>query len=751
MSQSNAQNSSWKIYTSFREVKGVASEGNNVWGATSGGLYKFDAPSLSGITKFTTLDGLLSNELTSITAGTDGNIWVGGFDGSISVFNTTGNSWRQVTDIKTSTEASKKINAFYQYNNLMFFATQFCIVKFSIPQFEFVDQPYVFLGPLLPIKSAVNDILVINDTIWAATINGIAYANINSSLPIQSSWKNFVTANSVLKKNLTNCISYFDSKVIIGSDSGLVSYQNGTLSNFAPLYNGAPVEDPVYRMVVSNGTLYFSTYTNYGEFRGNYRVFKVNQSNINNAELLQSGTEVNSLKVDQAGELLIGTVNNGVDVYRNNTSNFVVPNGPYSNLNLDIAVDNNSRVWAVSGSLGDWSGRSGIYQYDGANWFNYTYSEFPVLGNGCCGWVNTYPDRLGNIWVSGWGNGLLKIAGSELTRYDETNSVMNQVGPGFVLAYGMDEDNNGDLWVINGLVNNAIVNFSQQIAYSQPIGGNTFFTQLAIDNYNTKWMLLHPVEGNVRGVMYFNENTNPTGNLIGYQTLGSDVSQVNDIVVDNNGEVWVATNNGVIVIPNPEQVINQPGSIPSLFKMRIIENGISTPLTENVLSIDVDALNNKWLGTINNGVIYVSPDGSTLLSRFTTANSPMINNQITSIKSDRKTGTVYFGSVNGIVSYKTIAVSPLEECSSISVGPNPFVVPAATKLKIDGLVEESTVKILSISGVLVSEFETPGGRIAEWDGKDLNGNYVSSGIYIIAGFNKDASKVCTGKVAVVRR
>lgn len=748
----NSQNSNWKIYTSFREVKGVASDGNNVWGATSGGLFRFDAATLSGITKFTSLDGLLSNELTSITTGSDGKVWVGAFDGSISVLNTADNTWKQVTDIRSSTEPSKKINAFYRYNDLMFFATQFCIVKFSVSQFEFVDQPYVFLGPSLPIKTAVNDVFVINDTIWAATVNGIAYANINNSLPIQSTWSNFVVANSVLKRNTTNCISYFDSRVLIGSDSGIVSYRNNTLSTFAPVYNGVPIEDGVYRMIVSGDNLYFSTFTNYGEFRGNFRVFKVNRSNINNAELLQSGTEVNSLKVDLAGDLLIGTVNSGVNVYRNNTNNFVIPNGPYSNLNLDISVDNSSRVWAVSGSLGDWSGRSGIYRYESPNWFNYTYSEFPVLSNGCCGWVNTYPDRLGNEWISGWGNGLLKISGSEMIRYDETNSVMNQVGAGFVLTYGIDEDNNGDLWVLNGLVDNAIVNFTQQVTYNQPVGGRfAFFTQLAIDNYNTKWMLLHPVEGNVRGVMFFNENTNPTGNLISYQLLGSDVSQVNDIVTDNNGEVWVATNNGVIVIPNPEQVINQPGLIPTLFKMRLIENGISTPLTENVLSIEVDALNNKWLGTINNGVIYVSPDGSTLLKRFTTANSPMINNQITSIKSDRKTGTVYFGSVNGIVSYNTIAVSPLEECDKISCGPNPFLIPSETTLKIDGLVEESTVKILSVSGFLVSEFETPGGRIAEWDGKDLNGNYVSSGIYIIAGFNKDASKVCTGKVAVIRR
>ncbi len=101
--------------------------------------------------------------------------------------------------------------------------------------------------------------------------------------------------------------------------------------------------------------------------------------------------------------------------------------------------------------------------------------------------------------------------------------------------------------------------------------------------------------------------------------------------------------------------------------------------------------------------------------------------------------------------YSTIAVQPLEDCSSISTGPNPFVIPNDNLLRIDGLVAESSVKILSISGTLVSQFDTQGGRIANWDGRDLNGNYVSSGIYIIVGYNKAADKVCTGKVAVVRK
>ncbi|HMQ78677.1 MAG TPA: hypothetical protein PKD94_03845 [Ignavibacteria bacterium] len=748
-----SQNSTggWNIYTSLREVKGISLGGDQVWAASSGGLFNFDPNNFSNIKKYTSLDGLGSNELTAVTAGSNNSVWVGAFDGSISVLNAGDGSWRQITDIYNSTEPSKRINAFYEYNNLMFFATEFCIVKFNIPQFQFVDQPYTRYGNLIS-PSPVYDIMVVNDTLWAATKNGIAYANINNNLPIASNWLTFTTGNSVLKNDKANSVVYFDSRVFIGTDSGMVFFQNGTLSTFAPMFNGNPLMDPVSKVTVSGSTMYFSVFSYNGNERTNFRLFKVSLSNINNAELIETGTDVNSLKVNSAGDLLIGTQNNGVNVYRNNSGNYVIPNGPFSNLQSSLTVDGSSRLWSVSGSLGDWTPRSGIYELSGDSWTNFTYSSNPVIGNGCCGWVNVYPDRLGNMWVAGWGNGLLKINGNDITRYDETNSVLAFAGgAGFVLTYGLDEDNSGNLWVLNNFVQNSIVNFTQQVSYPAPVGNTAaFFTTLAIDNFNTKWMTLHPIEGGVRGLMYFNEGTSPTGALINYSQLGTDVGQVNQVVTDKNGEVWVATNNGVIVIPNPEQVINNPGSVPTLFKMRIIENGISTPLTENVLSIAVDALNNKWLGTISDGVLYVSPDGSTLLARYNTLNSPLIDNKILSIAVDNETGTAYFGSEKGIVSYKTIAVNPLEECDKIKAGPNPFIVPSGVTLKIDGLVAESTVKILSISGVLVAEFETPGGRIAEWDGKDLNGNYVSSGIYIIAGYNKDASKVCTGKIAIVR-
>jgi hypothetical protein len=52
--------------------------------------------------------------------------------------------------------------------------------------------------------------------------------------------------------------------------------------------------------------------------------------------------------------------------------------------------------------------------------------------------------------------------------------------------------------------------------------------------------------------------------------------------------------------------------------------------------------------------------------------------------------------------------------------------------------------------MLVAEFSSPGGRIAYWDGKDNNGELVSTGVYIIVAFDTEGNEVITGKVAVLR-
>lgn len=741
----------WKIYTSFRDVRSIVIAGDNIWAASTGGLFSFNLSNVNDMKKYTSLDGLMSNELTAVSYTSNGRLWAGGFDGSISVLNTNDNKWRLITDIANSNEPSKRVNAFYEYHNFMFFSTEFCIVKFSIPQFQFIDQPYTRFGNLSS-PTPVYDIFVINDTIWAATRNGIAYANINSNLPIASNWRTFTTQNSVLKTNLTNSVSYFDNKVFLGTDSGLVYFENGTLNSYTPIINGIPFEDPVGKISVSGNIMYFFAYNNYNDYRGNFRIIKVNQNNINNGEVIEYGTQANALKVNSNGDLFIGTTNNGVKLERNNSFQYIFPNGPASNTFQDITIDLNGNLFAVSGGV-----NAGIYRYNLTEWKNFSTESHPwMLGND---FRHIYASKYSNtVWAGGFGIGMAKISGDSITLYNNQNSCLFPLDGNFTLVEAIWEDNSGRLWLINRAANNSlpIVRFSENgqcLAFPTPSNSSvTTLINMAIDNYNTKWITLpNDLPNQPRGIVYFNENISPQGLIINAPQLGTDVSSVNHVVTEKTGEVWIATDNGIVIVRQPYQVVNNPGSIPAMEKMRLIEGGISTPLTENVQFIAVDELNNKWIGTLSNGLLYVSPDGSTLLARYNVNNSPLPTNKILSIAVSPITGVAYFGTEKGLVALKTIAVKPLEECDKIQCGPNPFVIPSDNKLKIDGLVAESKVKIMSISGTLVAEFDSPGGRIAEWDGKDLNGNYVSSGIYIIAGFNKDASKVCTGKVAVIRK
>lgn len=729
----------WKIYTSMKDVRGIGVTGNTVWAGSTGGMFSFDKNNPGSQQTFRTLDGLLSNEVNAIIIDNAGNVWAGGEDGAISRYNPGQQVFSVANDIQVSSETKKNINGFYQYANAMFLATEFSVIKFNVNTFQFVDQPYIYLGTFPP-KTPVYDVLVVNDTIWASTKEGIAYANINSYLPIASSWSNFDTSNSVMLTDKTNEAVMFDNSIYFANDSCLLNWRGGSLQLYTPIYNIGPVMEPVTHLAVSGGAMYFST--------SNNNIYRVQQGNLTNADLILNNTVVNSLTAGSGGELFIGTSSKGVLIYNNGSTSSVLPNGPNSNIFAAIEVDASSNVFGSSGGSGE-----GVYRLSGTTWKNFTTETHPWMrGND---FRHLYASRFSStVWAGGFGNGLLKMDGDSVFNFSSFNSCLSYFqSPGFDLVEGISEDPRGKLWVINRapVTNQPILNFTDCAGYFTP--GNqsqTTMINLAIDSYGTLWMTFPNDLGGSRGIVYYNPDVN-SGAIINASQLGQDMSAVNDIIVDNNGEVWISTDNGISIVQNPYQVVANPNSVPSFYKMRIIENGLSTPLTENVQTLRADALNNKWLGTKSNGLIYVSPDGTTLQSRFNTTNSPLPDDEILSLSTDKNTGITYIGTGKGMVSYKTIAVNPLENCDKIKVGPNPFILPSSSQLRIDGLVAESTVKILSISGALIKEFVSPGGRIANWDGTDTYGNLVPSGIYIIAGFNKDGSKVCTGKVAVVRK
>jgi flagellar hook assembly protein FlgD len=87
----------------------------------------------------------------------------------------------------------------------------------------------------------------------------------------------------------------------------------------------------------------------------------------------------------------------------------------------------------------------------------------------------------------------------------------------------------------------------------------------------------------------------------------------------------------------------------------------------------------------------------------------------------------------------------------LDIGPNPYILPNDQPLVIHNLVANSSVKILSVSGNVVTQFLAQGGGRAFWDGRDRDGRLVPSGVYFVVAYSETSSQVATGKVAVIRK
>jgi flagellar hook assembly protein FlgD len=84
----------------------------------------------------------------------------------------------------------------------------------------------------------------------------------------------------------------------------------------------------------------------------------------------------------------------------------------------------------------------------------------------------------------------------------------------------------------------------------------------------------------------------------------------------------------------------------------------------------------------------------------------------------------------------------------LKIYPNP-VRPGYTGLiTIDGLIRDALIKITDISGNLVYETYSNGGR-ATWNGKTANGQQVGNGIYLVLVATNDGSQKIAGKIAIV--
>lgn len=748
----------WLDHLPYNNCKAIAEAGNLMYAATPYSIFYFNKSdnSLNRLNKVTP-DGLSDIGISSIAYSSPLSTLVVAYSNT-NIDLVKGSVVINIPDIKRKQIlGNKTINSIFIKDKLAYLACGFGIVVLDIEKEEIKDTYYI--GPS---GSQINVLAITyhqaDDKFYAATEKGLYSAPSTSNLAFYVNWEQ---DNSFQVKNSAfNMVASFSGKIFVnkkgsGSEPDTLFVQDGNQwSDFIPYDHSTRMSMRISgeKLLIGNGWS-VSVFSTSGDREAVYSSY--NPGNLRPGDAI----------LDKDNKLWVADIEQGLwSIGSDNVGSNYIFNGPVSPVVAAMDVSG-KQLWVVPG------GRSAGFAYlytvpkiytlaEGTwrsyDWFN-TPDLLPVRDILC---VAADPNDPNHAFLGTWGYGLLEFDNGELIKmYDTSNSTLQyHVGYGYgnlrVGGVAFDKDNN--LWVTNSNVANILsmrkptgewksYNLSS-LWLAPPDIGN-----IVIDKENQKWMQCRDLS-----LAVFSDNNTPDNpnddkmkkvtNALGNGNLpGSGISSM---AVDRDGQLWLGTDQGVAVIYSPGNVFD--GGNYDAQQIMVEEAGYLHPLleTENITAIAINGNNEKWLGTDKAGVFLMSADGTTELLHFSEADSPLLSNSIQSIKI-ASNGEVYFGTSLGIVSYKDYKVEAPLTLDSLFIYPNPVRPEYRGPVYISNLVEESNVKISDVSGALVWETQAQGGQVI-WDGNNLDGHRVNTGVYLVFVTNPDGTKKKASKVLFVR-
>lgn len=361
--------------------------------------------------------------------------------------------------------------------------------------------------------------------------------------------------------------------------------------------------------------------------------------------------------------------------------------------------------------------------------------------------------------------GLFEFYDGELTKHwNDENSPIYYVN-------GLESDKNyeiissiifnddGDLWVANsGSSKHTILKLNTDNTWTTP--NNAVSTansgNLKFMGFNVNGMLWMYSDYLEHPAVYLydpaTETKNEYSNWVNEDGITfNNVQRVRSVKKDKEGNIWVGIDQGLLLLTREYQ--NDPNM--GFYQIKVPRND-GTNLADYLLSgvhitsIAIDNANRKWIGTNGSGLYLIGDDNMTEVEHFTTTNSNIISNNIQSLVIEEKTGKVYIGTDKGLCSYQSEASETNDEMTKDNVWayPNPVKPDYRGMITITGLSLNADVKITTSNGVLVAQGRSTGGSF-QWDGNDMKGKRVASGIYMVntATENGDIGTVC--KIAVI--
>ena len=653
------------------------------------------------------------------------------------------------TDLKNNSTGSVTVNELKISGNLAYISTNIGLVIFDVKE-RLIKNTYKFDSPTFTS-------VILGDTIICATQSGMYLGLLSDNLLDKNNWslfRNVLFKNLFVFDNFLTGYSFDDKIYTINRNNASLSIVKNNVTGISFISDNrlALIQDSVINIYSD-----FSGYLSYTFY-----------DHINHVMMHD-----NDLWLCQGvNGLCHYSISNDGIVCR---AQGIKPDSPRRNWFHSVSWPQQGRLLVVGGCHNysgiDYPGT--VMLYENNRWSYLQDNLESITGHQYINLTEAVQDPKdpNHIFVGSTGQGLYEFRNNsfyKLYTWDNSGltSILDHHKYDYVRVSALQYDKDGNLWMANNEVDTIIKVLEPDgnwfgLYYSE-IAGLPTFKQMMFDDRGNIWLNSSRY---IPGIVCINTNGTIKDNSDDiikfsgpyFKNQDGTTDEIYNIFAydfDLNGEMWICTNKGIYIIREPYNFIDDPD--PVFERIKIARNdgsGLADYLFNGVYitSIYIDQGNRKWIGTLDQGVFLISPDGTQTLEHFTTSNSPLPSNYILSITEDGQNGSLFFGTSLGMIEYGGQARDPEENLSesNITVYPNPVKPDFDGYVTITGLTSKSTVRIMSNSGRLIHQAISNGGSYS-WNLTDFNGKKVPSGIYHAIITNTENNKSESKSITVIR-
>lgn len=749
----------WQTHLAYNNVVQIAQSDNILFAVSEGALFSIDKS--DGFTEsYSKIDGLSDANIASISYDeVNKQLLIIYSNGNIDILHENGVS--NIPDLMNKQMSSSK--TIYHINfkgDMAYLSTNFGILLLNMEKKEISDT-YI-IGPNAT-EVRVISTLIHEDKIYALTNNYVYTADANSqNLVNYEYWQN---TPGFPGTGFFQQITSFGGRILILRNGKLYRQESDkTWTQLLSSLNLSYITVSHGRLIVGDqsSTIYLMD--------ENYELSTQTLVYSPDAEY-DPINDTYWLAAQELGVISFQMKGSGDPVV-----NYYKPTGPAVNNPFDITFAG-KKMFMVNG--GRWAAQDGkvgqlMIRDEQGRWTNIDGKDIEAItGHSALDFMNVAvdPDDDSHFFVTSFGTGLYEFENNSFSNwYNVNNSPLHSMSNGAPHLYtrldGAIFDKDRNLLFCNMGTNNSIKILSPEGEWGeltfphQPLPHETL-GKIVISNQNPnqKWV---PSKRLTPGILIWDDKGtlfNKSDDQWVFINRFADVdnpgnfiqpSYFYSIAQDKNGVFWVGTDVGPLLFYSPSRAFD-PEFTGSRVKIPRNDGTIQADyllVNEKIKVIAIDGANRKWLGTESSGIYLMSENGQETLQHFTSTNSPLLSNNIMSIEINHETGEVFIGTSGGLISYQSDAAGSTGVFGDVYAYPNPVREDYNGIITITGLIDNARVKITDINGNLIYQ-TVANGSIATWDGKNVYGNKVNTGIYMAICASEDGLQSTITKIMVI--